>query len=72
MTTYGYLRDGTALGCIALCAHCKYAIQLRRDRWQDDETGAWHEADFWHHFVTNVFTAHTAAPCPDVGDGVGR
>lgn len=62
------MRDGTRLGTIALCAHCKYAIQLRRDRWYDDDDKLWHEADFWFHFANNVFTGgHMPAPCAEVG-----
>lgn len=66
-------RDGTALGCIALCAHCKYAIQLRRcNRVKLYEPGPNGEQysesfDYWEHFVRNDFTCHTAAPCPEVG-----
>lgn len=62
MTT-DYHREGTALGCVTLCDHCGYAIQLRRHRWEDvDRPGIWHEGDFWDHFVDNVFTCHTAVP----------
>jgi hypothetical protein len=59
------MREGTALGCIALCAHCKYAIQLRRDRWRDDD-GHWQEQDIWVHFREPI-TPHFAAPCAEVG-----
>jgi hypothetical protein len=50
------------VGTIGICASCGYAIEVRHDRWHDEEDGRWHEADFWYHFARNMFTAHYAEP----------
>jgi hypothetical protein len=62
--------DGTALNTIALCKHCKRAIQLRRHvgiYW----TGAPYTDDQWKHFHEPPLDAwHAAEPCADVGAGI--
>ena len=57
--------DGTRLGCIALCATCKSAIQLRRLDYFD-ERGSRVEVDSWEHFHTPK-PFHIATPCAEVG-----
>lgn len=57
-------RDGTSLGCIALCAGCGYAIQLRRVH--RIVSGALADCDDWQHFRMPI-TPHTAEPKPEVG-----
>jgi len=49
-----------AVGTVALCATCGYAIQVCRHRWTD--RGQSMEANFWDHFVLNTFTCHVAKP----------
>lgn len=55
------------VGTIGICAHCGYAIQLRRQTWTDDE-GRKQAGNWWMHFVSNMFTAHTAEPKLSVSD----
>jgi hypothetical protein len=70
------MHEGDRLGTIGLCARCGYAIQLRRDRWTDDETGVIHEADFWYHFASAFasafFTCHDPVPKVSVTERMSR
>lgn len=53
--------EGTRLGDITLCAHCGYAIQLRRFDNCVGPLGEPCSLDLWEHFRMSI-TPHTPAP----------